>query len=156
MIGPQDWKGTTKDTNVFQNKYSKRPKFSRFVLTLGHLLFSPRIKKCSVGVQKGTIFLKIPKKFFPKIWILNKWQLETILYWHWVTMVKCMNIQVVSTTDHSRLRAQSFTSLMADLHKYINRVSSFSRCLKGIFPPLRHWYINPNEKSNKHKSFLLH
>ena len=29
---------------------------------------------------------------------------------------------------------QSFTSLMADLHQDINRVSSFSRCLNGTFP----------------------
>ena len=29
---------------------------------------------------------------------------------------------------------QSFTSLMADLHQVINRVSSFSRCLNGTFP----------------------
>ena len=32
------------------------------------------------------------------------------------------------------VRAQSFTSLMADLHQDIKRVSSFSRCLNGIFP----------------------
>ena len=31
-------------------------------------------------------------------------------------------------------RAQSFTSLMADLHQDINRISSFSRCLNGTFP----------------------
>ena len=31
-------------------------------------------------------------------------------------------------------RSQSFTSLMADLHPDINRVSSFSRCLNGTFP----------------------
>ena len=31
-------------------------------------------------------------------------------------------------------RAQSFTSLVADLHQDINRVSSFSRCLNGAFP----------------------
>ena len=30
--------------------------------------------------------------------------------------------------------AQSFTSLKADLHQDIIRVSSFSRCLNGIFP----------------------
>ena len=35
-------------------------------------------------------------------------------------------------TDTSR--AQSFTSLMADLHQDINRVSSFSRCCNGTFP----------------------
>ena len=32
------------------------------------------------------------------------------------------------------LRAQSFTSLMAELCQDINRVSSFSRCLNGSFP----------------------
>ena len=32
------------------------------------------------------------------------------------------------------LRAQSFTSLMANFCQYINRVSSFSRCLNGTFP----------------------
>ena len=32
------------------------------------------------------------------------------------------------------LRSQSFTSLMADLHKDINRDSSFSRCIIGTFP----------------------
>ena len=43
------------------------------------------------------------------------------------------------------LRAQSFTSLMADLCQDINRVSSFSRCLNGTFPwknwtfPWRNW-----------------
>ena len=31
-------------------------------------------------------------------------------------------------------RDQSFTSLMADLRQYINRVSSFNRCLNGTFP----------------------
>ena len=31
-------------------------------------------------------------------------------------------------------RAQSYTSLMADLHQAINRVSSFSRCLNRTFP----------------------
>ena len=31
------------------------------------------------------------------------------------------------------LGAQSFTSLMADLHQDINRVSSFSWCLNGTF-----------------------
>ena len=31
----------------------------------------------------------------------------------------------------TKLRAQSFTSLMIDLHQDINRVSSFSRCLNG-------------------------
>ena len=52
-----------------------------------------------------------------------------------------------------RLRAQSFTSLMADLRQHINRISSFNRCLIEHFlkwiAPLRHWYMNPNEKSNK-------
>ena len=33
-----------------------------------------------------------------------------------------------------KLRAQSFTSLMADLRQDINRVPSFSRCLNGTFP----------------------
>ena len=59
----------------------------------------------------------------------------------------------------SRPRAKSFsTSLMADLHQDLNRVSSFSRCSNGILlegiTPLRNWYINPNEKSNKYKSSL--
>ena len=31
-------------------------------------------------------------------------------------------------------RAQSFTSLKADLRQDMNRVSSFSRCLNGTFP----------------------
>ena len=33
-----------------------------------------------------------------------------------------------------RLWAQSFSTLMADLRKNINRVYSFSRCLNGTFP----------------------
>ena len=33
----------------------------------------------------------------------------------------------------NKLRAQSFTSLMAYLHQDINRVSSFSSCLNGTF-----------------------
>ena len=32
------------------------------------------------------------------------------------------------------LRAQSFTSLKADLHQDINGGLAFSRCLNGIFP----------------------
>ena len=32
------------------------------------------------------------------------------------------------------LGAQSFTSLMADLHQDTNNLSSFSRCLNGTFP----------------------
>ena len=37
--------------------------------------------------------------------------------------------------NHPRkLRFQSFTFLMADLHQDINRISSFSRCLNGTFP----------------------
>ena len=52
------------------------------------------------------------------------------------------------------------TSLMADLRQDINRFPSFSRCLNGTFPCrncsiIRHWYINPNDKSNKYKSSLL-
>ena len=31
-------------------------------------------------------------------------------------------------------RDQSFTSLVADIHQDINRVSSFIKCLKGTFP----------------------
>ena len=60
----------------------------------------------------------------------------------------------------NRYRAQSFTSLMTDLHQDINRVSSFivgalmEHFLEGI-APLRHWYINLNEKSNKYKSSHL-
>ena len=34
----------------------------------------------------------------------------------------------------SKLRSQSFTSLMANLHQDINRVSSFSRCINGTLP----------------------
>ena len=56
------------------------------------------------------------------------------------------------------LWAQSFNSLMTDLCQDINRVSSFSRCRWTFFEeiaPLRHWYINSNEKSNKYTSSLL-
>ena len=50
--------------------------------------------------------------------------------------------------------AKSFTSLMADLCQEINGGFAFRRFLNGTFPregiaPLRHWYINPNENSNK-------
>ena len=42
----------------------------------------------------------------------------------------------------------------------INRVSSFSKCNNGPFPwrnytLLGHWYINPNESSNKYKYSLM-
>ena len=62
--------------------------------------------------------------------------------------------------DTDVLRAQSFTSLMEDLHQDINIVSSFSagalmEHLREGIASLRHWYINPNEKSNKYKSSLL-
>ena len=48
------------------------------------------------------------------------------------------------------------TSSMADLHQDIN-IQCFFTYLAGalmehfheIIAPLRHWYINPNEKSNK-------
>ena len=50
-------------------------------------------------------------------------------------------------------------SFMADLSQDISGGFTFSRCLYGTLPwrnaPLRHWYINPNEKSNKYKSYLL-
>ena len=36
--------------------------------------------------------------------------------------------------NYRRLGDQSFTSLMADLSRDINRVSSFSRCLNGTNP----------------------
>ena len=49
-------------------------------------------------------------------------------------------------------RAQSFTSLMADLRQDINRVSSFNNALMEHFLEgialLRYWYNKPNEKSN--------
>ena len=56
-----------------------------------------------------------------------------------------------------RIRAQSFTFLMADLCQDINRGiylagALMEHFLKVIAPPLRHWHINPNEKSNKYKS----
>ena len=40
---------------------------------------------------------------------------------------------VTSVKLPATFRAQSFTSLMADLRQDINRVSSFSRCLNGTF-----------------------
>ena len=46
-----------------------------------------------------------------------------------------------STSRHK----QSFIHLSGALMEY---------CLEEI-APLRHWYINPNEKSNKYKSSLL-
>ena len=54
--------------------------------------------------------------------------------------------------------SQSFTSLIADLrqdiNKFIHLAGTFmEHYLEGI-APLRHWYINPNEKSNKYKSPL--
>ena len=45
-----------------------------------------------------------------------------------------MNWNEVIVGSKVLLRAQSFTSLMADLRQDINRVSSFSRCLNGTFP----------------------
>ena len=44
-----------------------------------------------------------------------------------------VGIQGVQYGDDGFFRAQSFTSLMADLRQDINRVSSFSRCLNGTF-----------------------
>ena len=54
------------------------------------------------------------------------------------------------------LRAQSFTSLKADLcHEFLHLTCSLmEHFLEGI-GPLRHGYINPNEKSNKYKYYLL-
>ena len=78
---------------------------------------------------------------------------------HWIDEKKC-NISSKKLPWITEFRAQSFISLMADLRQDINRVSLFSWCLilehllKGI-APIRHWYINPNEKSNKYKSSLL-
>ena len=42
--------------------------------------------------------------------------------------------KAVSIINHLRLRAQSFTSLMGDIHQDINGGFAFSRCLKGMFP----------------------
>ena len=39
----------------------------------------------------------------------------------------------IRLVSRSLARAQSFTSLMADLYQDINTVSSFSRCLNGTF-----------------------
>ena len=55
-------------------------------------------------------------------------------------------------------RTQSFAPLMEDLIKkqcfcFHLGISSMEHYLEG-FAPLRHWYINPNEKSNKYKSPL--
>ena len=50
--------------------------------------------------------------------------------------------------QRARLRAQSFTSLMVDLHQDIKHF------LEGI-APLILWYINGNEKSNKYKYTLM-
>ena len=62
---------------------------------------------------------------------------------------------------HLSLRVQSFTSLEADLHQVKTKAEVLhlagalvEHFLEGI-TPLRHWYINPNEKSNKYKSSLL-
>ena len=63
-----------------------------------------------------------------------------------------------------KLRAQSFTSLMSDLHQDINRVSSLmstwvpSALMENFLERiafLRHWFINQNEESNKYKYSLL-
>ena len=68
--------------------------------------------------------------------------------------------QIMYYIKYEKLRAQTFTALKADLRQDINRVSSFNRgalmdhFIEGI-APLRHWYINPNEKSNKYKLSLL-
>ena len=51
------------------------------------------------------------------------------------------------------LGAQSFTCLIADLHQDINNYL-MEHFVEGI-ALLRHWYINPNEKSNKYISSLL-
>ena len=50
-----------------------------------------------------------------------------------------LNIEEIVLTNleavtNSRLRYQSFTSLMADLRQDINSVASFSRCRNGTFP----------------------
>ena len=56
-------------------------------------------------------------------------------------MVCCgINIKV-NITNKIIPRAQSFTSLMADLRQDINRGFAFSRCLNGTFP-LRPWQVN--------------
>ena len=48
---------------------------------------------------------------------------------------------------------------MADLHQDINSFFHLAGALMEHFlegiGPLRHWYINPNKKSNKYKSSLL-
>ena len=63
-------------------------------------------------------------------------------------------------SDMQRTLGPPFTSLMADLRQDINKVSSFSRYLNGIFP----WrncsvkillHLTKNDKSNKYKSSLL-
>ena len=48
--------------------------------------------------------------------------------------VDISNLQIIEIESHTiTLRAQSFTSLMADLRQDIDRVSSFSRCCNGTF-----------------------
>ena len=47
---------------------------------------------------------------------------------HFKNKIKGLNHQF------PKLGPKSFTSLMADLRRDINRVSSFSRCLNGAFP----------------------
>ena len=50
------------------------------------------------------------------------------------------------------LRAESFTSLMANLR---HLPSALMEHFLEEIALLRHWYINPNEKRNKYKSSLL-
>ena len=51
--------------------------------------------------------------------------------------------------------AKSFTSLTADFHQDINRVGVLMEHFFEGSALLKHWYINPSEKSNKYKSSLL-
>ena len=82
-------------------------------------------------------------------------ELETIVM-DWLGKMIGLPEEFLHTKPH---RSQSFTSLMADLRQDIRGVFSFSRCLNEHFLEgialLRHWYINPNEKSNKYQFSLL-
>ena len=63
----------------------------------------------------------------PIIWLLGLLPpFEVLLLW----IIEQTQIIIFGGTS----RHQSFTSLMEDLHQDITRVSSFSRCLYGIFP----------------------
>ena len=58
-----------------------------------------------------------------------------------------------------RYMAQLFTSLKVDLcqdiKEFIHLADALMEHLLEEIALLRHWYVNPNEKSNKYKSFLL-